>query len=103
MRISLPYGLLMIDSTITVGNIIEIGVILGGGILFLLNQRNAVGSISIQVNKMQEELKKLADVITNNAVLNQRLLNVEEDVREMKHWKGFVSPNGEWDGKRGKV
>lgn len=39
---------------------------------------------------MQTEIKKLADVITRMAVTDVRLTNIEQDVRELRHGRGFV-------------
>jgi K+/H+ antiporter YhaU regulatory subunit KhtT len=95
-----PFGLhLMIEQTVTVGNIIEIAVIATGGISVFVGLRSTVSNIKEDVQGMQNEIKKLADIITRMAVTDLRLTNVEQDIREMRHGKGFVqeSINGEYD------
>lgn len=106
MQIPLPYGLPMIDitHTITLGNIIEIATIAIGGLIFLLKQNGTITLISHEVTYIKEKLKVVSEVVVNNAVINTRIANLEEDFRELKHGRGFVQNglNGEW-GERGKV
>lgn len=86
---------LMIEQTITVGNIIEIVVIGAGGVSVFVTMKNTVANIRAEVSGMQTEIKKLADVITRMAVTDIRLTNVEQDIRELRHGQGFVQgPRG---------
>jgi prefoldin subunit 5 len=86
---------LMIEQTITVGNIIEILAIVGGGLTVFVSLRNTVANIKDDVAGMQTEIKKLADVITKMAVTDIRLTNLEQDIRELRHGEGFVKgPRG---------
>ena len=80
----------MIEQSITIGNIIEIGSILGGGIGVFVTLRLTVANIKDEVSGMQTEIKKLADVITRMAVADVRLTNIEQDIRELRHGRGFV-------------
>lgn len=104
MQLPLPYGILMIDSTITVGNIIEICVLLGGGAIFLIKQSDTVKYILSEVKTVKDDIKDLKKLATDTAVINNRIANLEEDFRELKHGRGFVQNglNGEW-GEQGKV
>lgn len=74
----------MIDPTITLGNIIEIGSIIGGGLLVLIKLNNSVVGLKTDVATMQEEIKKIGDVLIQLAVTGTRLTNVEADIREMR-------------------
>ena len=80
----------MIEQTITIGNIIEIAVIAGGGISVFVTMRNTVNNIKEQVEGIQAEIKKLADVITKMAVMDIRLTNLEQDIRELRHGEGWI-------------
>lgn len=80
----------MIEQTITVGNIIEIISILAGGLIVFTTLRNTVQNMQADMAGMQQEIKKLAEVVTQMAVTNVRLTNVEQDIREMRHGKGFI-------------
>ncbi len=86
---------LTIDYTITVGNIIEIGTIAGGGIWVLIKLNNSVAVLKGDVDKMQKEIIKIGDVLTQLAVTKNRLDNIETDIRELRHGDGFVKgPRG---------
>ncbi len=77
---------LTIDYTITIGNMIEIATIAGGGIWVLIKS---------DVDKMQKEIIKIGDVLTQLAVTKTRLDNMETDIRELRHGHGFVQgPTG---------
>ena len=80
----------MIDPTITLGNIIEITAILGGGLIVLIKLNNSVTVLKTDVSMMQLEIVKIGDVLTKLAVTETRLSNIERDVRELRHGDGFV-------------
>lgn len=97
-----PLGLefaVMIEQTITIGNIIEIAVIGAGGISVFVTMRNTVASIKREVDSMQVELKKLGEILIAQAnmrgemrVLDTRVLAVEGDIRDLQHGRGFIRP-----------
>lgn len=87
----------MIDYTITIGNIVEIAAIIGGGALFAISLRNDVSGLKKNTMAMQEEIKGLSAIVTKMAVAENRLdnadtriTNVEQDIRELRHGEGFV-------------
>ncbi len=92
----------MIDYTITIGNIIEIGAIVGGGVLVLLTLKADVNTLKSDLASMQVEIKKLGDILVNLAdirgeikVLDSRIAATEQDVRELRHGDGFIrGPRG---------
>ena len=49
----------MIDYTITIGNIVEIGSIIGGGLLALVTLRNTVNNLKTDMTDMKTEIKKV--------------------------------------------
>jgi hypothetical protein len=93
-----------IDYTITIGNIIEIASIVGGGILVLWTLKADVNALKtgsetlkIDFNQMQAEIKKLGDILVNLAdirgeirVHDTRITSAEQDIRELRHGDGFV-------------
>ncbi len=86
---------LTLDYTITVGNIIEIATIAGGGIWILIKLNNSVAILKTDVDKMQREIIKIGDVLTQLAVTKTRLDNMETDIRELRHGEGFIKgPRG---------
>lgn len=84
-----------IDLTITIGNIIEIGSIIGGGLLVLVTLRNTVSNLKNDMTDMKEEIKKVGQVLVTLAVTTTRLDNVEQDIRELKHGRGFIVPRSD--------
>ena len=84
----------MIDYTITIGNIIEIGAIIGGGGAAMITLRGTVMNLKNDMTDMKTEIKKVGDVLIKMAVTDTRLTNIEQDVRELKHGEGFVFPLG---------
>jgi prefoldin subunit 5 len=98
MASPLEVGLnLMIEQTITVGNIIEIIVIGAGGIGVFFTLKSTVANIKREVEDIQKEIKKLGDILVAQAdirgeikVINTRITSAEQDIREMRHGEGFV-------------
>lgn len=98
-----------IDYTITIGNIIEIGSIVGGGILVLWALKADVSALKSgaqtlknDFTQIQVEIKKLGDILVNLAdirgeirVHDTRITAAEQDIRELRHGDGFVKgPRG---------
>jgi hypothetical protein len=71
---------LMVEQTITVGNIIEILVIAGGGISVFATMRTTVKNINTKVDGMQIEIKKLGDILIGQARFDEKLSNLEHRV-----------------------
>ena len=83
---------IMIEQSITVGNIIEIITIACGGVAVFFTLKQTVSNISSKVEDMQVEIKELAKIITQMAVTDIRLTNLEQDVRELRHGEGWILP-----------
>lgn len=79
-----------IDYTITIGNIVEIAAIVGGGFLFLLSLKNTVGNLKEDVVGMQDEIKKIGQVLIQMAVTTTRLDNHDREISDLKHGRGFI-------------
>ncbi len=82
--------------------IMQIAVIIGGGLFALAQLRSTVGRLASDIIDVKAELKKLSEVLITLAVATKRLDNLEEDVRDLKHGRGFITPrssggiNGEY-------
>jgi len=88
---------MQIDWTISVGSIIQVLAIAGGGMLVLVSMRNTVSVLQRDVASIQVEIKKMGDILTKMAVAetrlddtDMRLTNVERDLRDLRHGQGFV-------------
>ena len=96
-----PVGMgisLMIEQTITIGNIIEIASIIGGGMTVFITLRNTVANIKTEVAGMQIEIRKLGEILIAQAdirgelkVLNTRVTAIEEDIRGLRKGEGFIT------------
>lgn len=92
----------MIDYTITIGNIVEIGSIILGGLAVLYTLKGDVKTLKRDFEAIQLEIKKLGDILVNLAdirgdikALTARVIMAEQDIREMKHGDGFIKgPRG---------
>ncbi len=92
----------MIEQTITVGNIIEITSIFGASLTVFITMKNTVTNLSDDVTRMQGEIAKLAVIVTKMAVTDVRLTNIESDIRELRHGRGFIraSVDREYDDRK---
>lgn len=99
------WGISVIDPTITVGNIIEIGVLLVGGIAVVIRtggdirvMRNEMGHLTTQVTTLNTAFESLRSVLTQVAVQDTRIVAMEKRIDELSHGRGFIQHEiqGEW-------
>lgn len=88
---------MVIDPTITVGNLVEIGTILIGGIIVIVKMGGDIRVIKNDVDHMQKEvglhrrsIEKIGEVLTSVASQDSRLESLEFQLLEMRHGRGFV-------------
>lgn len=53
-------------------------------------------SMNANLTVLNNSFDKLGSILTKVAVQDQRLMGLEEDIRELKHGKGFISVDGEY-------
>lgn len=94
------------DLTINLVSIVQTLVILGGGLLAIGAMRATVSAMKIEIESgktetresmqgLQHEIKKIGEILINQADQNRRIIHLEEDVRELRHGEGFVrGPRG---------
>lgn len=70
--------------------------------VFIVMIKADVKVIKVQMDGITENLKTLNSLLTKVAVQDNRINSIEDDIRDMKHGKGFINVNGEWMNK-GKV
>ncbi len=94
----------MIDYTINIVGVIQIAAILVGGLAVLWTLRADVRSLKegaaalkLDLASMQSEIKKLSEILVNLAdirgelrVLGTRVATNEQDIRELRHGRGFI-------------
>ena len=88
---------MVIDYTISIGNIVQIGSILGGGFAVFLTLKNNVVTLKEDVVAMQEEVKKLSEILIGMARFDEKLSNLDKRVTvhdhkidDLQHGEGFV-------------
>lgn len=93
---------MIVDATITVGNIIEIGVLAIGGVGAIFTIKSSVGNMKNDLIDLKAEMKKIGEVLVAQAAADaritasdQRLNNLEQDLRELRHGRGFVTNRSE--------
>jgi pseudouridine-5'-phosphate glycosidase len=83
---------MVVDATITIGNIVEITVLAIGGIGAISAIRSSVGNMKNDLTDLKSEIKKVGEVLIKMAVTDQRLMNIEEDIRDLQRGEGKVLP-----------
>ncbi len=83
----------MVDWNIRVGDILVVISLMCTGIVFSYR----TGTFTESVRVMQKELeglkliaKSISDVLTTVAVQKNDIAHIQDDIREMKHLRGFV-------------
>lgn len=86
-----------ISYTITIGNMLEAASVFGGGVLMLMRMRSDIGSLKRaddsqgeQIAGIQDEIKKIGEVLIKQATQDQRILHLEKDLYDMKRGRGFI-------------
>ena len=81
---------MVFDATITLGTVIQTILVVAGGFTFLITMGNAVKTLGTDVVDLKQDIKKLNENVIQIAVQNTRINRLEEDIRDLKHGKGFV-------------
>jgi prefoldin subunit 5 len=89
----------MIDWTVNVGNLLQIAVVVGGGMWVFQSLRADVRIVKSEIDnltKRQDQLgeafKQLGDILRQVAVQDQRIGQLDKIVDELRHGQGFVNP-----------
>lgn len=73
----------LIDPTITIGNLIEIASIVLGGLLVMVRLNNTVAKLAVDMQQVQAEIKKIAELMTTVAVQDVRLDSLNDRLNTM--------------------
>jgi prefoldin subunit 5 len=89
----------VIDWTVNVGNLLQIAVVVGGGMWVFQSLRADVRIVKTEIDnltKRQDQLgeafKQLGDILRQVAVQDQRIAQLDKVVDELRHGQGFVNP-----------
>jgi len=94
----------VLDTTIRLADILTLLAFLGGGLSFAWSMRSEIRMLSRDVQRQGEKIEKLQEVITEQAVQDRRLFDLERRIEDLRHGRGFVQRDidGLW-GIAGKV
>jgi hypothetical protein len=94
--------MMVIDYTITIGNIIEIGSIVGGGLAVFLTLKNNVATLKEDVLAMQDEVKELGKLLISVARFDEKLSNRDRrvtahgrEIEDLRRGNGFITGHRE--------
>lgn len=87
----------MFDWTINVGNILQIGTMIGGGMWVLFSMKNNLSLLRSDISylkaaqaSLNEAFGQLGAILTKVAVQDSRLNMIEKIIDEMRHGQGFI-------------
>lgn len=78
------------DSTIRLGDILTLLAFLVSGLGFVWAMRGELRMMAKDVQRQGDRIEKLEAVITLQAVQDQRIINLEARIEELRHGRGFV-------------
>ncbi len=83
---------MIIEGTITYGNLIEITSIIAGGATVFATLKSTVANVKAEVAAMQMEIKKLGEILVAQADIRGELKGLgaradraEQDIRDLQH------------------
>ncbi len=87
------------DATITIGNLLEIVAILGGGFLVVVRMGGDIRVMKVDMAHLKETVTtltaafdRLGTILTQVAVQDARLVAMEKRIDDLAHGRGFVRP-----------
>ncbi len=86
-----------IDPSVRVGDILTLLLFTVGGLGFVWSMRGDIRMLARDVKAHGEKIENLQIVITTQAVQTQRMDDLDRRLEELRHWRGFINPNGEYD------
>ena len=78
--------------------LVQVGVLLVGIVGVYYGLKGKVDIILVRLTSLETGFKSIQTMLTNSAVQDQRISNLEEDFRELRKGRGFIQReiNGEW-------
>ena len=91
-----------IDPSIRVGDLLTFLGFTVVGLGFVWSMRGEIKLLARDVQAHGTKIEKLEAVITQLAVQDQRMTDLDRRIEELRHWRGFINGSGEYD-RHGKV
>lgn len=81
-----------VDWTVNIGHLWTLAAFAVMLILQVGASRANYGNLRNDMTDLKAEIKKLSEIVTEQAVQGKRIDRIEEDIRELRHGEGFVFP-----------
>lgn len=72
---------------------VQLGGFIIGGIVIAVSMRSNLQFLQREVIELKHEIKKLGDILTALAVQETRLDNIDRQIDDLRHGRGFVVPS----------
>lgn len=79
-----------INWTISLGTIVEVIVVLGGGAVFVATMKERINKMDAKIGALETRLGGLTDVLMKIALQEQRMQQFEKMIDELRHGQGFI-------------
>jgi K+/H+ antiporter YhaU regulatory subunit KhtT len=86
------------DPTVTLGTLLQIIVFLSGGVFAFMRVQNKLELLAQRVESLEKTSSNIGSILQQVAVQSQRLTPLEDDLRELRHGRGFVRGRAGIDG-----
>lgn len=91
---------MIIEYTVSVGNILTIISVVGAAMAFIYTMRNEISLVKSDVRHLEEGQRSLAEafsqlgkILTQVAVQDNRINMIEKRFDELSHGRGFIRKN----------
>lgn len=88
---------LQFDATINLGHVLMAVGFLGGGYAFVLAMKSEIKMLAkdillqnVKIDNQGVEITKLGQILINQAVSNERMNNLDKQIDDLRHGRGFV-------------
>jgi hypothetical protein len=79
-----------IEPIVRVGDIVTLIVFLLGGLGFVWSMRGDLKMLARDITTHGQKIEKLEVIITEQAVQNQRIEDLDRRIEELRHGRGFI-------------
>ena len=78
------------DPTITLGTVVQIVVFFGGGLIAFVRVQGKLDMLGLRVENLEHISASTGTILQTVAVQSQRLAALDQDLRELRHGRGFI-------------
>lgn len=86
------------DPTITLGTLLQIIVFLSGGLMAFMRVQGKLDLLSQRVDSLEKTSSNVSSILQQLAAHSQQINSMEEDLRDLRHGRGFIRGRNGIDG-----